>query len=246
MNIQNNCKTNQKPSQEDFASFDNLLLKVYTEKRIEECYQILRQLIRRLFLQKNTNSRYRSAFENDFEDLTESVIARYRSFDWRSSKTIEQKVADFEKTLRAIIRRVYLEKLRTLRRVTMISIADLSHELLQLRNNETEGIIDEIRLECYYECLKNLPERIAKLFVRYYPNYRVTPQDLAAMRVAIAGETSNEASSQSRSAENEHRSLNNLQKKIHQWRTNELAGCVMQCVEGRIATSIELNYLEQQ
>ena len=238
----------QELAEADFAKFDDLLREVNgNEKRTDECYQILRQRIRRLFLQKDTNSRYRSALQNDLEDLIELVISRYTSFNRRSPKTLDQKVADFEKTLKGITRRVYLEELRKLRRYPQpITIPCTSHELPQPQDNQMRGIMSEIRLECYYKCLKNLPQRIGKLFMRYYPNHRVAPQALAAMRLELADEESGQDRGPTRTPEQQYRSLNNLQSKLHKWRTNELAECVRRCVEETAARNIELNYLKQQ
>jgi hypothetical protein len=226
----------EKLAAEDLGKFDELLLKVYENTPIERCHELLRQEINELFRRRDTTSKYRFALEADRPDMIEAVGDRYVVFNGKSPKSLDEKIEDFRKSLKAIIRRVYLEKIRELARPQPLDSPDLpSRELPQSHDSTMQGKLKEIRLECYYDCLKKLPERIKNLFVRYYPSDNMSAQDLAARRLALASE-----------GEKKNNSLGNLQAKVHKWRTGKLEQCVKDCANEKLARDIELNYLAQQ
>lgn len=248
-----NPKDHEKISPEAHQMFERLLVEYY-KMTYEESYQLLRGKIKKIFLSKDTNSRYRIILLADLEDLTLSVILRLMDVNLRWVKETGRGIRDLELVLNRVAGFVYKEELKAIRKslnaqpIEGDDSAGRTPQIPQPINDEIQALQNQIRRECYAACVEKLPARIRAVFRAYYPNVSLSTEELVAARRRLADEVAGltQAQARSRTPEQEARTLNNLQSKVNKWRKSHVEECVRECVEAKQSRHARLNYLAEQ
>ncbi len=244
-------KDHEKLSEEDFERFDEFLTKHY-QQPLEEGYARLRHTIGKLLEGRDTNRRYRPLLMADIEDLISTVIFRLVSIIAKLHRERGGPLRDLKPMLNKIVGFVHREELRRIRRPAPPSPdgpdSGQPPALPKPVDDEVRAIEQQLEAECYDECLKALPEHIRTLFRRYYPSQHLLHTELGSLRRKLAVEESRASDGEASGPVREpsERVLNNLQIKIHKWRTGRLEDCMKRCMEARRARHVELEYLRQQ
>lgn len=231
--------------EEDSKKFSKRLMDFY-EASEDVSYQRLVAYIRKRLSQlfQGTRSDLRPLLENDIDDLIEETIERLVRIN---AKPVQKggEIENIEAMATTVAGFIYKEALRDALKPRPLVIEETDSpdgagltETTGAADGEIEQIEMEIKRECYKDCLKKLPEEIQTLFAIYYTEKHTSPEELADLRMGLA-EAQGAAGAQPK------RKLNNLQKKVWEWREKKLKDCVLNCFEGKTARHARLAYLKE-
>jgi DNA-directed RNA polymerase specialized sigma24 family protein len=248
-----NSREHEKISAEAYARLEPLLAGHY-RKTYEESYQILKGKIEAKLRGKDTNAAYRPMLLDSLEDLVQIVLFRLASINDRLLRESGEPVRDPELMAYKITERVYSEELKKLQRRLNELPIDAPRPgqgplpLPQPASSGVQAAIAEIIQDCYDACLEKMSAEARRLFLAYYPDTGLDPQELTARRKRLAFEEAGltQAQAQRLTPAEEGRIVNNLQSKVNKLRKGHVEDCVRECTEAQKARDTRLSYLAQQ
>lgn len=244
-------QNSERVTAEAYRMLEELLVRRYGEP-YEAGYRVLARKLAAVFRAKQINFKYLPVLSGKVEDLVEEVFSRLARINVKSVEETGEMIRDPEPMSFKIAELVYLEEWRKME----ARLADQPIDgdgrggrplpLAQPADAEAESILNEIMQECYDACVERLPDEARKVFMSYYPDVRLDPQELKARRRRLAKEYAGMAQTQTLTPDEEEQLMNNLRVKVNKLKKREVEGCVTGCTEDKSSRHVRLNALGAQ